>query len=113
MYSEIRTNYVHGALVEGRATKDCDGFMVAVTVDGWPIPKDPEHPEAVDELGHTILQVIATPHGDIVYAWHDNGARFDEDVLEAIKDCKQSIRDVAEQAKDQCPEFYREVIKNL
>lgn len=113
LYSEIRTDYVHGYLVEGCSLESCDGHMVTVSVDGWPMPEDPENPTEDDEQGSVLLEVIATEHGDIVLAWHDNGARGDADVKEAIKDCKKTIREIAEGAKEEYPEFYQGVMKHV
>jgi len=88
MYTEIRNNYTWGPAVEpGYSLSECGDLLAAVTIDGWKTACDTEQ-------GTVIATVILTKHGDIVTDFHDNGARMDTQVLCAIKEAKQTLKDI-------------------
>lgn len=58
---------------------------IFLTIDAYP---DDENAE-----GSVIAEVIKTPHGDVVTSWHDNSYRFNETVLELIKEAKEELTD--------------------
>ena len=94
MYTEIRNNYTWGPAVEpGRIAPECGDLLAAVTIDGWGTAGDTER-------GAVIATVILTKHGDIVTDFHDNGARMDTQVLSAIKEAKQTLKDIWSDGKE-------------
>lgn len=84
MYVEIRNDYHFGPLYENGAIGD-DGILAGVSIDGWISTAD-------DAEGAVIAQVLLSEHGDILVAWHDNGARMSENVLSAIEEAKSELR---------------------
>ena len=92
MYTEIRNNYTWGPAVEpGRIAPECGDLLAAVTIDGWRTAGDTEQGAVIATL---------TKHGDIVTDFHDNGARMDTQVLSAIKEAKQTLKDIWSDGKE-------------
>lgn len=88
MFAEIRNDYMFGPAVEPGASYPGNPELFAgVTIDGWETGDD-------DEQGAVIAEVIMTVRGDIVIAWHNNGARMNEPVLNAIEEAKKNLKDV-------------------
>lgn len=87
MFAEIRNDYIFGPAVEPGDSSDETGLFAGITIDGWKTGND-------DEEGHVIAQVLMSAHGDTIVAWHDNGARMDEEVLSAIKEAKKQLNEL-------------------
>lgn len=88
MYAEVRNNNIFGPGVEPGATGMYDkGLFAGVTIDAWKTMDDGED-------GTVVAQVLMSAHGDIIVAWHDNGARLNRSVLEAIEAAKHDLTDV-------------------
>ena len=87
-YSEIRHGYMFGPAVEpGSDDPEQAGLFAGVAIDGWKTDDDCEE-------GTVIAQVLMSAHGDLITAWHDNGARMDDAVLEAIESAKADLRNL-------------------
>ncbi len=85
MYAEIRHDHMFGPGVEPGAAGMYDkGLFAGVTIDAWKTMDDSED-------GTVVAQVLMSSHGDIIVAWHDNGARLNRCVLEAIEAAKQDL----------------------
>lgn len=93
MYAEIRHDYIWGPAVEFGSKSEEDGDILAgVSIDGWKISRD-------DEQGGVIANVILTRRGDIVVDFHDNGARMDAQVKDAIAKAKDTLKEIWDEGK--------------
>lgn len=83
MYNEIRNDYMYGP-----ACGDSDeenGLFASICIDGWKTDDD-------NEEGTVIAKVIMSKHGDLITVWLDNGARMQDNVLEAVAKAKKMAR---------------------
>ena len=80
MYTEIRNDYATGPLY-GDCSHEDEGYG-KILIDGW---------EDNKEEGSVIASVIISKAGEIIVDWHDNGARMNDSVLEAINEAKQRL----------------------
>ncbi len=80
LYAEVRNNYTFSPQDES------DGLLAGITIDGWKTADDSEE-------GVVIAAVLLSRHGDIIVDWHDNSARQQKNVLDAIKEAKARLRD--------------------
>lgn len=86
MFAEIRNNHMFGPAVEpGVTSPDEAGLFAGICIDGWKTGND-------DETGEVIAQVLMSKSGDIITAWHNNGARLNKPVLNAIEEAKQALK---------------------
>ncbi len=93
MYAEIRHDYILGPAVESGSKSEEEGDILAgVSIDGWKTGRD-------DEQGSVIANVILTRRGDMVVDFHDNGARMDAQVKEAIGGAKESLKKIWDDGK--------------
>lgn len=93
MYAEIRHDYIWGPAVESGPKTEEDGDILAgVSIDGWKTGRD-------DEQGSVIVNVILTRRGDMVVDFHDNGARMDAQVKEAIDGAKEALKKIWDEGK--------------
>lgn len=93
MYAEIRHDYIWGPAVESGSKSEEDGDILAgVSIDGWKTSWD-------DEQGSVIANVILTRCGDIVVDFHDNGARMDAQVKDAIAKAKDTLKKIWDEGK--------------
>lgn len=83
MYAEIKNSYTYGPAV-GDADNENEDLFAAVVIDGWFTDDD-------NEQGESIATVVMTKHHDVVTVWHNNGARMDGEVLNAINEAKNNL----------------------
>lgn len=93
MYAEIRHDYIWEPAVEFGSKIEEDGDILAgVSIDGWKTSRD-------DKQGDVIANVILTCRGDIVVAFHDNGARMDAQVKDTITKAKDTLKEIWDEGK--------------
>lgn len=87
IYAEVSTNYLCTDF-----TPDDGDIKAFVAIDGAVTPDAEE--------STVIAQVILSKRGDILVAWHDNGARMQNNVLAAIAEAKRKLQELRDSTWD-------------
>ena len=79
LFAEVRSDYICEDFTE------LDGdIKKTISIDAWKTADD-------NEEGTVVATVILSKSGDILVCWHDNAARMDPKVIEAIKTAKMVL----------------------
>lgn len=76
IYTDLHSDYAYG-------------LSAAVVIKG----KKVDDKDAEDAV---VARVVLSKKGDIATFWEDNAARYEANVLDAVKDAKRSLRELWE-----------------
>lgn len=93
MFAEIKNDFFFGPFYGEERDEENEGLFGGVSIDGWKTDDD-------DESGEVIANVLLTTEGKLIVDWHNNGARMNEEVLEAIKEAAAELKKDFAEAKE-------------